>query len=358
MAITSEQGEGTQNNGQVETPASSGGGDRSFGASLSAESRADQLLDKFVSGDGEAKGGVGVDRPRDEKPEVSEPADSAEQPTKTTKAESPYGAEEIETARKALRGARAPKRVIEGLESDPDSIAWGLDLAKRDSESQRYTNQIDELRRRIDPPVQRQDDRPLDVTDQLEEDIKTFTASLLTPDPEVMGGFKVDEQGASKSIKAMLSKATAPLIAQIQSLTKTVGTLAKHTETREITRAVESMKPEYPQLARAGAMDELKAKAYDLAKTGSYSDTDALLADAALLLWGRDRMATQQTRIREDHSARVRGTGTPIEARGDSGAGENLTAEEIADRAFEGVQRGLKGDDVKRFAKGQYRIRA
>jgi hypothetical protein len=188
--------------------------------------------------------------------------------------------EEREAAVRALRRAKTPQSVMDGL-SDEDLIAWGAQLAKiqadvdnklsakTDSESEEDGDDTVEA---ADTPAPAQADATADI------DWDALTAPLKDT-------FGDDDAEA----------VIAPMRTMFQRVSQQNQMLSNAVEGLLIKESFRQLSDAYPQLADSEQLEAVKAKARSL-NWGEYQSMDDLLRDAARLEFGSPRDAAKEKR--------------------------------------------------------------
>lgn len=187
---------------------------------------------------------------------------------------------EREAAVRALRRAKTPQSVMDGL-SDEDLIAWGSQLAKIQSDvdnklSAKTASEPEEDGDDDDDVTDTPTSAPADVTGDVDWD------SLTAPLKDTFG----DDD--AEAVIAPMRTIFERMGQQNQMLTNAVEGLLIKESFRQLSDA-------YPQLADPEQQEAVKAKARSL-NWGEYQSMDDLLHDAARLEFGSPRDAAKEKR--------------------------------------------------------------
>lgn len=248
------------------------------------------VFDKIM-GKGRASQPQSMPEPADEPDETDTPEaetkTAAEAPveTKTTgnddsETRSPEEQARYENAYRALRRAKVPKKVLDGL-AEEDLLAWGRDLIPVHEEVDKAFQERDSLRDKSQKGATRESFDEADTAVPSSE--VTLDESVVTPFAEALGIEDPDRLAAVKAFaKAIADQSTSKYRDTLEQLQESVIGMASERVRQDLGKA-------FPQvLDDDNAWKKVLAKARTFQKTGDYDDDPvAAWHDAASVIVGR-----------------------------------------------------------------------
>lgn len=221
-----------------------------------------------------AKDSADVDAVEDESSDAGDPEERVAAATEET-GSSPA---EREAAVRALRRAKTPQSVMDGL-SEEDLIAWGAQLAKIQADVD------NKLSAKADSEPDEDDDAPQEAPD-------TTVAAAAAGD--------FDWDAVTAPLKDTFGDddaeaVVAPMRAIFERVSQQNQMLANAVEGILIKESFRQLTGAYPQLADPDQQEAVKTKARSL-NWGEYQSMDDLLRDAARLEFGSPRDAEKERR--------------------------------------------------------------
>lgn len=112
-------------------------------------------------------------------------------------------------------------------------------------------------------------------------------------DNEVKGLAAILGEDAAGPLKAFGDKIAKSVSAIISQNNQQVQRAQNYMAQMQFERAIDSLKPRFPQLAEEGVLEDVQKRALKLARSGDYEDMHSVVSDAARIVLF-DRMTTDQ----------------------------------------------------------------